>query len=149
MSYGYGEAVFGTAVFGERPLTEGEAIRTTRYRFCSVLRIEFNVPYNWGIRIEREIKTSYRYKSLVPFVASLPYKFTFFTSNLKTISYCYGGTIAKEFVLPYSFLGYISRIRRIRYEFTSLTSIYKGTVRKITITATPRGQVARIELERR
>ena len=115
----------------------------------SLVGSEMCIRDSWGIRIEREIKTSYRYKSLVPFVASLPYKFTFITSNLKTISYCYCGTIAKEFVLPYSFLGYISRIRRIRYEFTSLTSIYKGTVRKITITATPNGQIARIELERR
>ena len=101
MSYGYGEAVFGTAVFGERPLTEGEAIRTTRYRFCSVLRIEFNVPYNWGIRIEREIKTSYRYKYLVPFVASLPYKFTFITSNLKPFHIAVAGQC--QICLPYSF----------------------------------------------
>jgi len=150
MSLGYGEAVFGTAVFGEsESFVEGEAVRTIRYQFGSVVRVEFGISYGWGIRIEREIKTSYRYNSLVPLTSDLPYRFTLITSNLKTILYGYGGMVFKEFVISYSYSWYTSKIALIRYEFTSLASIYKGTVRKITITATPRGQVARIELERR
>ena len=149
MSFGYGESVFGTAVFGERPLTEGEAVRATRYRFGSVIRVTFDIPYNWGYRIEKIANIPYRYKSLIPLVGSLPYRFTLTKSIIKTISYAYRGMIDKEFVLPYSYIKHISRIRLIRYEYASLSSIFKGTVRKITITATPRGQIARIELERR
>jgi len=150
MSLGYGEATFGTAVFGEsESFVEGEAVRTTRYRFGSVVRAEFGIPYSWGIRIEKEYKISYRYKSLVVLTSDLPYQFTLITSNIKTILYGYGGMFFKEFIISYSYSGYTSKIALIRYEYTSLASIYKGTVRKITITATPNGQIARIELERR
>lgn len=150
MSLGYGEAVFGTAVFGEsESFVEGEAIRTTRYQFGSIVRVEFGIPYGWGIRIEKEYKISYRYKSLVVLTSDLPYRFTLITSNIKTILCGYKGNIVKEANISYSFLGYTAKIALIRYEYTSLASIYKGTVRKITITATPNGQIARIELERR
>jgi len=149
-SLGYGERAFGEGVFGGREwVVENEAIRVTPYRFTSVLRKESDIPYNWGIRVEKDRRISYRYKSLIPFTANIPYRFTLATSDIKTIPYKYGSGIYKDFIIPYSYTGHISKIVSIRYNYLSLTSIYKGTVRKITITATPSGQIVRIELERR
>lgn len=149
-SLGYGERAFGEGVFGGREwVVENEAIRVTPYRFTSVLRKESDILYNWGIRVEEERNISYRYKSLIPFVADIPYRFTLRTSNIKTVSYNYKGITTKDVTIPYSYISYIAKTALIRYSYLSLTSIYKGTVRKITITATPSGQIARIELERR
>ena len=149
-SLGYGERAFGEGVFGGREwVVENEAIRITPYQFTSVLRKELDIPYNWGIRVEKERNISYRYKSLIPFVADIPYRFTLRTSNIKTVSYNYKGITPKDVTIPYSYISYIAKTALIRYSYLSLTSIYKGTVRKITITATPSRQIARIELERR
>lgn len=149
-SLGYGERAFGEGVFGGREwVVENEAIRVTPYRFTSVLRKESDIPYNWGIRVEKDRRISYGYKSLIPFTANIPYRFTLRTSNIKTISYSYNKATTKDVTIAYSYPTYIGKVVSIRYSYTSLTSIYKGTVRKITITATPGRQVARIELERR
>jgi len=146
----YGERAFGEGVFGgSESLVENEAVRSVSYRFVSILSKDFGIPYNWGIRVEEDRRISYGYKSLIPFTANIPYRFTLTTSNIKTIPYKYNSGLYRDFIIPYSYTGHISKIASIRYSYLSLTSIYKGTVRKITITATPSGQIARIELERR
>ena len=105
--------------------------------------------YNWGIGIEKDKDILYSYKALIPFIGELPYRFTLTTSKTKDVPYGYTLWLGKEHEIPYAYKGSIARIRTIRYGYRSLKSLFEGTVRRITITATPKGQVAKIELERR
>jgi len=149
-SVGYGERLFGEDVFGGSELNiENERTATIYYGFRSIFSKEFEVPYNWGNRVDKVFTTSYSYKSLVPLLSDLPYAIKLVTSDDRTISYKYGEVLRSEIVIPYSYIAHIAKTALIRYSFSSLGPIFKGTVRKISISSTPSGQVARIELERR
>lgn len=145
----YGQSIFGDGLFGGRTEEKNLATKTIRYFYHTLISKEANVLYNWGIRVEQDKDILYSYKALIPFIGELPYRFTLTTSKIKDISYRYTLWLGKERAIPYAYKGSITRIRTIRYGYRSLKSLFEGTVRKITITATPKGQVAKIELERR
>jgi hypothetical protein len=145
----YGQSIFGENIFGGKTEEENLATKTIRYSYITLISKEANVLYNWGIGIEKDKDILYSYKALIPFIGELPYRFTLITSKTKDIIYSYGSEFDNEYEILYSYKGSIIRIRTIRYGYRSLKSLFEGTVRKITITATPKGQVAKIELERR
>lgn len=145
----YGFPTFGDSLFGGRIEEENLATKTIRYSYITLISKEANVLYNWGIGIEKDKDILYSYKALIPFIGELPYRFTLTTSKTKDVPYGYGSEFDNEYEILYSYKGSIIRIRTIRYGYRSLKSLFEGTVRRITITATPKGQVAKIELERR
>lgn len=145
----YGFPTFGDSLFGGRIEEENLATKTIRYFYHTLISKETNILYNWGIGVEKDKNILYSYKALIPSTKELPYRFTLTTSKTKDISYRYTLWLGKERAIPYAYKGSITRIRTIRYRYRSLKSLFEGTVRKITITATPKGQVAKIELERR
>lgn len=145
----YGFPTFGDSLFGGRIEEENLATKTIRYFYHTLISKETNILYNWGIGIEKDKDILYSYKALIPFIGELPYRFTLTTSKTKDVPYGYTLWLGKEHEIPYAYKGSIARIRTIRYGYRSLKSLFEGTVRRITITATPKGQVAKIELERR
>jgi len=145
----YGEDVFGNFVFGARSITENERKHNILYRFVAIRSKEFNTPYHWGIGIEGDKVVPYRYKALIPKMGDINYRFVSLVSDEFPILYRLTHPTSKEAIILYAYRGHTSKVFPIRYGYRSLEALFKGTVRKITISATPRGQIARIELERR
>lgn len=145
----YGSCLFGEGIFGGRIEGANEVAKSIKYGYKTLLSKDFDILYNWGIGVEKEETIPYQYKYLVPLVGELPYRFTLTTSEEKRILYGYGNEYSQDFSILYSYGGAIAKIRTIRYNYKSLDKLFQGMVRKITITATPKGQVAKIELERR
>lgn len=145
----YGEDVFGNFVFGARTAKENEQTHNILYQFLAIKSKEFSAPYHWGVGVETDKVIPYRYKALISKLGTINYKFVTLVSDEYSILYRLTHTTSKEVAIVYAYKGYITKVFPIRYGYRSLEALFKGTVRKITITATPRGQIARIELERR
>lgn len=145
----YGENIFGNFIFGARTIKEDEQSYNVLYRFLAVKSKEFNVPYHWGIGAETDKVVPYRYKALISKLGAINYRFVSIISDEFPIIYRITYTTDKEIVVLYTYKGAATKVFPIRYGYRSLEALFKGTVRKITISATPRGQIARIELERR
>lgn len=135
----FGRKPFGYGIFGTEE-DESRLSITYGYEAKSEIKTYGQSLFGEGVFGGR--------KTLISLVGELPYRFTLGTSQIRTIRYDYTHWINRERNIPYSYKGYTIRIRTIRYGYRSL-ELFNGTVRKITITATPNGQVAKIELERR